>query len=111
MKYICIVLILSLTVSCCSVKVNSSDTDPSLIFQQNSKGEIWLSSLNSAHQVEITKHRMDNDTLIIEYKRGVLCSKEKNLLPLNESTQFLKCANRLYKVEKNEKGFQINELN
>lgn len=97
-------------VSCCSIQVKHTDTDTSLLFQQDDKGRIWLSSLNSAQQIRITKFNYEGDTLVITtYKRCVIC-KANNILPLKDGTKYLKCANKQYKVEKISNGFKIIEV-
>lgn len=95
--------------SCCSIKIRPTDTDTSLIFQQNENGQIWLSSMNSAQKINITNYKYEGDTLSIIYKRGLLCTIN-NVLPLKDNTKYLKCASKLYKVEKGAKGFEIEEI-
>lgn len=101
---------LSFILCCCSIKIRHSDQDNSLMFQQNKAGEIWLSSLHSAQQIKITDYKYEGDTLIIAYKRGLFCTPN-NVLPLNDYTKYLKCANKLFKVEKNNKKYDLIEMN
>lgn len=101
---------LGFIVSCCCLQIKHTDIDGSLLFQQDEKGRIWLSSLNSAQQIKITEFKYEGDTLIINYKRGVFC-KSNNILPLKDNTKFLKCANKFYKVEKVKNEFQVIEIN
>ena len=97
-------------VSCCSVQVKHTDNDSSLLFQLDDKGRIWLSSLNSAQQIRITKFEYEGNTLVITtYKRCVSC-KANNILPLKDDTKYLICANKKYKVEKGSNGFKIMEV-
>jgi hypothetical protein len=95
-----------LLVCCYSIQIKHTDVDTSLLFQQDDNGRMWLSSLNSAQQIKITKFEYEGDTLIVTYRRCAFCSSN-NVLPLKDDTKYLKCASELYTVEKMEKGFQI----
>lgn len=108
MKNILALLSFIFMVSCCSTHIKYTDVDSSLIFQQNDKGEIWLSSMNSSNQINITEKKYEGDTLIIGYRRGAFCSSN-NIIPLKADTKYLKCANKLYMVERDVKGFKITE--
>lgn len=94
---------------CSSVKIMHTDNDNSLIFQQNEQGEIWLSSMNSAQQIKITKQEQVDDTLFITYKRGAFLSSN-NVLQLSDKVKYLKCANILYKVRTKGGKFSIENL-
>lgn len=95
--------------SCCAIKIQHTDADPSLFFQNNDKGEIWLSSLNSVQQINITSHKVKEDTLYVNYKRGAF-TKPNNIVPLNKNIKYLKCANKLYKIEFAKNKYNIIEL-
>ena len=100
MKMIMSIFFLSL-MSCSSNHVK----DSSLFFVQDESGKICMSSLNSAHQIKITKYEHVQDTLIVFYKRGTFISSS-NVLPLRGDTKYLKCSNQVYVVERN--GNRIN---
>ncbi len=114
MKKIMAFLGLGFMISCYSTRFNEIDNNPSLAFYTNDKGSVFLSS-NSGNSAEITllkKYKYEGDTLVItKYKRCVFCSnKNVQPLPLKDDTKYLKCANKLYKVEKEEKGFRVLEI-
>jgi hypothetical protein len=94
--------------SCNSIKVTYIDNDSSLLFQHDENGCVWLSSLNSSQQINITKSIQKGDTLLINYKRGALVSMN-NIIPLNSNTKYLKCANKLYRVEFEGNQFKLIE--
>jgi hypothetical protein len=114
MKKIIAFLGMGFMISCYSTRFNETDNDPSLAFYTNDKGSIFLSS-NSGNSAEITllkKYKYEGDTLIItKYKRCVFCSN-KNIqpLPLKDNIKYLKCANKLYKVEITENQYNLIEL-
>jgi len=89
----------------CSTQISDMNKDTSLFFVQDENGKVRMSSLNSFHQIKITKYEYVKDTLIISYKRGAFTSTN-NVLPLQEDTKYLKCANQVYVVER--KGNSIN---
>ncbi len=95
--------------SCCAIKIKYTDVDSSLLFQNNDKGQIWLSSLNSAQQINIIKHEEKGDTLYITYERGAF-TKPNNIMHLNENVKYLKCANKLYKVRIIQNQYNLTEL-
>lgn len=104
-----IIILGLLMFSCSAIKINYTDTDSSLLFQNDNKGKIWLSSLNSAHQINIIKHEEKGDTLYITYERGTF-TKPNNIVPLNDNIKYLRCANKLYKVETKEDQYNLIEL-
>lgn len=96
-------------VSSCSATIKVTETDDSLLLLNNIDGTINLTSLNSAHQIDILKTTHDNDTLFVDYKRGAFC-KSDNILKLNNNVRFIKCAKKLYRVEKKQNSYQIVEI-
>lgn len=104
-----IIILGLLMFNCSAIKINYTDTDSSLLFQNDNKGKIWLSSLNSAHQINIIKHEEKGDTLYITYERGTF-TKPNNIVPLNDNIKYLRCANKLYKVETKEDQYNLIEL-
>jgi hypothetical protein len=95
-------------VSSCGVTIKVTETDDSLL--SNINGTINITSLNSAHQVNIVRTVLDKDTLFVDYKRGTFC-KSNNVLKLNDSVKFIKCAKKLFRVEKKQNSYQIVEVN
>ena len=93
----------------CTIMVTSTTNDISLLIQNDSKEQIRLSSLNSAQQINITKYQLKGDTLEIDYKRGIFASVN-NVVPLNNDTKFLKCANVLYKIELIEGQYMLTKM-
>lgn len=110
MKNIFVLLSLVFIVSCYSVKFKNTDTDSSITFYKDDKGRVFLSSMNSAQKTVITKFKYVGDTLVIlEYKRSAFYNAD-NLLPLKNDSKYLKCANQLFKIKKNENGFNVVEI-
>lgn len=91
------------------VTINNTDYDNSLLFMNNDKGEIVLSTTNSAQQIKITKCLLKEDTLIVNYKRGALI-RPKNILPLNDKIRYLKCANKIYVVNYTDSKYNLKEV-
>jgi hypothetical protein len=91
---------------CSSVKVIYMQNDDSLMIRQNTKGELWISSMHSAQQIKIISQEQVEDTLFVSYRRGVFLSPN-NVLALTDKTKYLKCANRVYEVIKTKEGFEI----
>ncbi len=104
-----IIILKLLMFSCGTIKIKYTDSDSSLLFHNNHKGKIWLSSLNSAQQINIIKYEKKGDTLYITYKRGVFI-KPNIIIPLNGNIKYLKCANKLYKVEVIENQYNLTAL-
>jgi hypothetical protein len=100
LKNIFFILSSVLLSGCFSVVVNFADTDKSLLIL-GGKGKINLSTLNSSQTIKIIKTQYIGDTLFVSYKRGVFNNTHNaNILFLKDETRFLKCANKLYRVEK-----------
>jgi len=108
MKGIFIFLVGLFMFSCNVIKIAHFDNDASLIFQNDDQGQIWLSTLNSAQQINIIELKYKGDTLVINYERGAFVSPN-NIIPLNEKTKYLKCANKLYRVELSGEQYKITE--
>lgn len=96
MKRVPILFLLGLFVC---IRVTTNDDDRSLLFNYNENGDIFLSSLNSAQQIRITKYYTTDDTLFVNYKRGAFL-RPNNVLPLDSTTKYLKCANNKYLIKK-----------
>lgn len=103
MKRVPILFLLGLFVG---IRVTTTDNDNSLFFQNNEKGEIFLSSFNSAQQIRITKCYTTDDTLFVNYKRGAFL-RPNNVLPLDSNTKYLKCANNKYLIKKEGQKFLL----
>ena len=114
MKKIIVFLGLGFMMSCYSTRFKEKDNDPSIAFYSNEKGNIFLSSNleNSAEITLLKKYKYKGDTLIItKYKRCVFCSYKNAIpLPLKDDTKYLKCANKLFKVENKNKQYKLIEL-
>ena len=91
---------------CLSNKVSDCNDDNSLFFLQDKDGTVRMSSLNSSQQIKITKQEHIQDTLFICYKRGVFISSE-NIVNIKENTKYLKCANQIFRIERNGKNIRI----
>ena len=104
-----IIILGLLMYSCCAINIKYTDADSSLLFRNDNKRQIWLSSLNSAQQINIFKHEEKGDTLYISYKRGNF-TKPNNIVPLHDNIKYLKCANKLYKVEIKDNQYNLTEL-
>lgn len=92
-----------------SIRVSTNDKDESLFFESNEKGEIYLSSLNSAQQIRITKSYMIGDTLFVNYRRGAFI-RSNNVLPLDNSIKYLKCANKKYLIKFEDEKYKMIDL-
>lgn len=92
-----------------SIRVSTNDKDESLFFGNNEKGEIYLSSLNSAQQIRITKSNIIGDTLFVNYKRGAFI-RPNNVLPLDKRIKYLKCANKKYLIKFEDEKYEIIDL-
>ena len=92
-----------------SKRVSTNDIDESLFFRNNEKGEICLSSLNSSQQIHISKSYRTGDTLFVNYKRGIFI-RPKNVLPLDSTIKYLKCANKKHLIKFEDEKYIIIDM-
>lgn len=105
MKQLIILLGLLMTTT-----IKFSDNDESLIFSNNDKGEVWISSMNSAQQTKIIRNELKGDTLFVDYKRGLFV-KSNNILPLSKKIRYIIIANKTYIVSFEDNKYSLVEMN
>ena len=116
MKKHCLLLLALPLAGCLSSKIGPNTEDATFMLVQEN-GQPYLSSTSSAISTPITSQQRAGDTLLLTYKKAALGSRASRLdawehskVPLDNQTQYVRCANRLFRVVKAGPGFALEPL-
>ena len=91
------ILLVAIVLSGCFASKTAPGRPDSALIVDVIGQQVVLSTLNSAPQVAITKHKQSGGTLFIWYRTGVFITPA-NSVPIAPDVNNIVCANKLYRV-------------